>query len=87
MVLTCGSFTTWPASSDAFMQAAPAGSTPITLIWGFISLANVDTPVARPPPPMGTKIVSTSGSSCTISMAIVPWPVATAGSLNGWMKV
>ena len=43
-------------AEDAFMQAAPAGSTPITLILGLRSLASVDTPVASPPPPIGTRI-------------------------------
>ena len=59
----------------------------MTLMWGLSSFASVETPVARPPPPIGTRMVSTRGSSCTISMVIVPWPVATAGSLKGWMKV
>ena len=44
------------ASRDACIQLAPAGSTPITRIWGFKSLAKVDTPVASPPPPTGTRI-------------------------------
>ncbi len=68
------------------IQFAPAGSTPITFILGLSSLASVDTPVASPPPPIGTRIMSTSGSSLKISMAIVPCPVATARSSNGWMR-
>ena len=87
MVLTVGRVVTFPASKDACMQAAPAGSTPITLIFGFNNFARVDTPVASPPPPMGTRIYSTSGSSLKISMAKVPWPVATARSSKGWIKV
>ena len=87
MVFTVGSVTTFPASKEAFMQLAPAGSTPMTLILGFKSFARVDTPVARPPPPMGTKIYSTKGSSLKISMAMVPCPVATAKSSKGWIKV
>ena len=59
MVLTVGSVVTFPASKDAFIQLAPAGSTPMTLIFGFNSFARVDTPVASPPPPIGTKIYST----------------------------
>ena len=35
---------------------APAGSTPMTLICGFNSFASVETPVASPPPPIGTRI-------------------------------
>ena len=38
------------------MHAAPEGSTPMTLMCGLSSLASVDTPVASPPPPMGTKM-------------------------------
>ena len=56
IVLALGKVTTCPASKLAFMQAAFSGSTPITLILGFKSLASVLTPVASPPPPIGTKI-------------------------------
>ena len=87
IVFTCGRVTTSPFSRDAFIHAAPDGSTPMTLICGFRSFASVDTPVASPPPPIGTKIYSTSGSSLKISIAIVPCPVATARSSNGWMNV
>ena len=47
---------TSPASKDAFKQAAPAGSTAMTLIFGFKSFARVETPVQSPPPPTGTRI-------------------------------
>jgi len=83
IVLTLGRVVTFPALKEACIQFAPAGSTPITLIFGFNSFASVDTPVASPPPPIGTKIYSTSGSSLKISIAIVPCPVATARSSNG----
>ena len=43
-------------SRDTFMQAAPAGSTPMTLICGLRSFARVETPVASPPPPIGTRM-------------------------------
>ena len=39
--------------------------------FGFNSFANVDTPAASPPPPIGTKMYSTNGSSLKISMAIL----------------
>ena len=87
MVFTFGSVVTFPAFKDACIQLAPAGSTPMTLILGFKSFASVETPVASPPPPIGTKIYSTNGSSLKISMAMLPWPVATAKSSNGWIKV
>ena len=56
IVLTVGSVVTFPASKDAFIQLAPAGSTPITLIFGFSIFASVDTPVISPPPPIGARI-------------------------------
>ena len=59
--------TTRPASRLAFMDAAPEGSTPTTRTDGLRSLARVDTPAASPPPPMGTRITSTSGRSWKIS--------------------
>ena len=72
MVLAEGIFTAWPASRAAVSEGAPAGSTPITRIFGLYSFAKVATPQARPPPPTGTRMVSTSGSSWTISMPMVP---------------
>ncbi len=86
MVSTSGSVTTSPAFNEAFIQLAPAGSTPITIIFGLSSFASVETPAASPPPPIGTSIISTVGSSLNISIAIVPWPVATVSSLNGWIN-
>jgi len=56
IVLALSNVTTFPALSEAFIHAASAGSTPITLIFGLSNLANVLTPVASPPPPIGTKI-------------------------------
>ena len=56
IVFALGSVTTSPALILAFIHAAFSGSTPITLILGFNSFANVLTPVASPPPPIGTKI-------------------------------
>ena len=67
MVTAEGRVTTWPASTEAFMEAAPVGSTPMTRTLGFSSFARVDTPAARPPPPMGTRITSTSGRDWKIS--------------------
>ena len=87
IVLALSSCTTSPAASAAFILAASAGSTPITFIFGFNILASVATPETSPPPPIGTKIYSTSGSSLKISIAIVPWPVATSMSLNGCTNV
>ena len=49
-----GSVTGCPASSDAFIAAAPAGSTPMTRTAGFDCLIAAATPATRPPPPIGT---------------------------------
>ena len=87
IVLTPFNVTGCPAFKDSWRQFAPAGSTPMTLIFGFNILARVETPVESPPPPTGTKIISTVGSSFTISIAIEPWPVATSKSSKGWTKV
>ena len=67
MVSTPGSVTMWPASRLARMEAAPVGSTPMTFTLGLSSLARVDTPAASPPPPTGTRMMSTSGRSEKIS--------------------
>ena len=56
IVLTVGSVVTSPLSRETCRQFAPAGSTPITLMFGFSSFASVETPVASPPPPIGTRI-------------------------------
>ena len=72
IVLTLSRVVTFLFFKDTCRQFAPAGSTAITLILGLRSFANVETPVASPPPPTGTKIMSTRGSSLNISMAIVP---------------
>ena len=56
IVSTYGSVVTFLFFSETCMQLAPAGSTPMTLMFGFIILASVDTPVARPPPPIGTRM-------------------------------
>ena len=56
IVFTLSSVVTSPRRTDSCIQFAPAGSTPITLIFGFKSLTKVETPVASPPPPIGTKI-------------------------------
>ena len=56
IVLTGDTVVTSPFSKEAFIQAAPDGSTPMTLMFGFSSFASVETPVASPPPPIGTRI-------------------------------
>ena len=75
--------TTCPALIAAFIHAAPSGSTPITLTCGLTNFVARATPDANPPPPIGTKIASTSFNSFIISRAVVPCPNKTSRSLNG----
>ena len=45
-----------PFSRDACIQFAPAGSTPITLIFGFRSFASVGDTRRKASPPIGTRM-------------------------------
>ena len=64
--------TTLPAAKEAFIQAAASGSTPMTFTFGFTNLVASAAPLAKPPPPIGTKIASTSFRLSIISRAVVP---------------
>ena len=64
-----------------------AGSQPMIRMSGFRALAAVATPLISPPPPMGTGRISRSGTSSSISRAMVPWPAMTSRSSKGWTKV
>ena len=55
-------------------------------ISGFNIFAAQAIPEIKPPPPIGTSIISVSGSSSKISKAIVPCPSKTSSSLKGWTK-
>ena len=44
-----------PFAIEVFMAGAPNGSTPIILVFGLNSAKTVESPAAKPPPPMGTK--------------------------------
>jgi hypothetical protein len=83
MVWTRGSSHMQPCSMQCFSVGAPSGSTPITFIEGLNALAAIAIPETRPPPPTGTSIHWQSGSSFSISRAIVPWPAITASSSKG----
>ena len=54
---------------------------------GFMDLAAKATPEISPPPPIGTTIMSRSGSSSRISSPTVPWPAIIFSSSKGAMKV
>ena len=45
----------------------------------------VATPLASPPPPIGTRTAARSGRSSTISSPTVPWPAMIRSSSNGGM--
>ena len=62
---------------------APLAWTPNTRRSGLSALAATAIPAIRPPPPMGTTSVSTSGAASSTSRATVPWPAITSGSSNG----
>ena len=73
-----------PASSAVRIPAESSGSTPMTRASGRRPFTAVAIPAIRPPPPIGTITVSTSGASSTISSPTVPWPAAIRRSSYGW---
>ena len=73
-------------ASDSCASAASSGSTPMTRAAGAQRLDRpTATPLARPPPPIGTRTAATSGRSSTISRPTVPWPAMIRSSSNGGM--
>ncbi len=76
------SVTRLPARMERYMQSLSAGSTPTTLTSGRTALTYSQTPAARPPPPIGTKMASSRrpASASRISLATVPCPAITSGS-------
>ena len=72
-----------PAASEAESGAAVSTSQATTRTRGEIALAAAAMPHESPPPPHGTRIVSTSGRSSRISSPIVPLPAITAGIVEG----
>ena len=76
-----------PFSNDVFIEAAPCGSTPISLVSGLNCLKTEITPAAKPPPPIGKnkKSILFLVSSIT-SNPKVPCPAITHSSSNGCTK-
>ena len=72
-------------SSESRASAASSGSTPMTRAPGRRLLMAVATPLANPPPPIGTRTTATSGRSSAISSPTVPWPAMIRSSSNGGM--
>ena len=63
-----------PASTDAFIFAAPAGSTPITFTSGRDCLMAAATPAASPPPPIGHEHGGDVRALLEDLEPAVPWP-------------
>ena len=80
-----------PASIAARNDDAPTGSTPTTLVDGDMSATYDITPDIRPPPPTGTRTVSSClpilDNCATISAATVPCPTTVLRESNGSITV
>ncbi len=76
----------WPAASEGGYAAADSACTPTTRTDGSTDLTASATPASRPPPPVHTTTVRTSGILAMISRPTVPWPAMTSGWSNGWMS-
>ena len=76
-------------SSPLFQLRYAAGAwsdwTPMTWMSRFTALAAVAAPAAPEPPPIGTRMVSTSGCSRSTSRVWVPTPEISSGSSPEWM--
>ena len=70
---------------DAWPGPAAEDCTPMTLIAGLTALAAMQTPAAPLPPPTGTMITSSPGSSSSISRASVATPAIRSGSSPEWI--
>ena len=69
-----------PRRTDSRNAGEASGCTPTTRTVGSIALHATAMAVTRPPPPIGTTTVPTSGRSAISSSPIVPWPAAVRGS-------
>ena len=65
-------------------RRSPGSSRPSRAARCLTALA---TPEMRPPPPIGTITVSTSGTWSRISSPSVPWPATTSAWSNGGMRI
>ena len=69
---SAGHATISPRDSESRASAASSGSTPITRAPGRSARTATATPLASPPPPIGTRTASRSGRSSAISSPTVP---------------
>ena len=76
----------FPAANDAGQAAAVSACTPTMRTCGRTALTAAATPAINPPPPVGTRIVPTSGSCSRISSPTVPCPATTSSWSNGWTR-
>ena len=70
-------------AKEFFSAGAPLAPTPITCIFGFISLIAHAIPEISPPPPTGMITASKSLQLSNISRATVPCPAITSSSSKG----
>jgi len=68
-----------PAAIAAESLGIPAGSAAITRTLAPVARTAEQMPASRPPPPIGTMIVRTSGHWSRISIPTVPCPAITSG--------
>ena len=67
---------------------APAGSTPITRVRGWVAASQVAVPASRPLPPTGTTTTSGACPSCSTTSAItVAWPATVRESSKAGTSV
>ena len=69
-----------PTCSEGFSGAPVLTSIAMIRTDGFSALTTLAIPQQSPPPPHGTRIVSTSGRSSRISSPITAFPAITSGS-------
>ena len=75
-----------PWRSDPGKAAAPSACTPITRTSGRAALMAMAMPASRPPPPVGTITVLTSGRCSRISSPAVPCPATMSAWSKGWIS-
>ncbi len=75
-----------PAASEPGNAAAPLACAATTCTSGRKALTATAMPATRPPPPVQTTTVRTSGHCSSTSRPIVPCPAMTCSWSKGWMS-
>ena len=73
-----------PWRIDSVSAGEASGCTATMRTPGARALTAAATPEMSPPPPTGTRIAPTFGSSSRISRPAVPWPDAVRTSSKAW---